>query len=152
MTLIDGIPSDAVPANDRGLLYGDGVFRTLKRASGLSLCWSRQYAKLAADCAALGLRCPDAATLAAELEQLPPDCVAKIIVTRGTGARGYVVAADAVPTRIVTASALPAYPHSHYADGVKVHLCSLRLSSQPRLAGSQASQPAGKCAGAHGME
>lgn len=135
MTLIDGIPSDAVPANDRGLLYGDGVFRTLKRVGGLSLCWSRQYAKLAADCAALGLRCPDAATLAAELEQLPPDCVAKIIVTRGPGARGYVMTADAVPTRIVTASALPAYPPSHYAGGVKVHLCNLRLSSQPRLAG-----------------
>ena len=135
ITLINGIPSDVVSANDRGLLYGDGVFRTLKRVGGVARCWPRQYAKLAADCAVLGLHCPDAAVLAAELAQLPADCVAKIIVTRGPGARGYAVAADALPTRIVTASVLPVYPDSHYTRGVSVHLCSLRLASQPRLAG-----------------
>ncbi|MBU0592288.1 MAG: aminodeoxychorismate lyase [Gammaproteobacteria bacterium] len=135
MTLIDGIPSDVVSANDRGLLYGDGVFRTLKREGGGSRCWARQYAKLSADCAALNLRCPDSAILATELAQLPPDCVAKIIVTRGPGARGYAVSGDAGPRRIVTASALPDYPSSHYMNGVKVRLCGLRLGSQPRLAG-----------------
>jgi 4-amino-4-deoxychorismate lyase len=135
MTLINGIPSNAVSANDRGLLYGDGVFRTLKRVAGVSRCWPRQYARLAADCAALDLRCPDAAMLAAELAQLPADCVAKIIITRGPGVRGYAVAAEAMPTRIVTASALPDYPESHYTSGVKACLCRLRLSSQPRLAG-----------------
>lgn len=135
MTLINGIPSDAVSANDRGLLYGDGVFRTLKRVGGVSLCWTRQYAKLAADCMSLNLRCPDAAMLAAELAQLPPDCVAKIIVTRGPGARGYAVVPDVMPTRVVTASSLPDYPGSHCTNGVKAHLCSLRLASQPRLAG-----------------
>ena len=134
-TLINGIPLDVVPANDRGLLYGDGVFRTLKREGGVSRCWSRQYAKLADDCSALNIRCPDATVLAAELAQLPPDCVAKIIVTRGPGARGYAAAADAMPTRIVTASALPVYPDSHCKIGVKARLCSLRLASQPRLAG-----------------
>lgn len=135
MTLINGIPSDTVSADDRGLLYGDGVFRTLKRAGGVSLCWRRQYAKLAADCAALNLRCPDMAILEAELAQLPPDCVAKIIVTRGPGARGYAVAADAMPTRVVMASSLPGFPATHYTSGVKARLCSLRLASQPRLAG-----------------
>ena len=135
MTLIDGMPADVVSANDRGLLYGDGVFRTLKRAGGVSLCWARQYRKLAADCAALHLICPDAEVLEAELERLPLDCVAKIIVTRGSAARGYAVVPDALPTRIVTSSPLPLYPQSHATLGVKVHLCSLRLSSQPRLAG-----------------
>lgn len=135
MTLIDGIPADVVSANDRGLLYGDGVFRTLRRAGGVSLCWSRQYRKLAADCAALRLNCPDAALLEAELKLLPSDCVAKIIVTRGHAARGYAVAPETLPTRIVTSSPLPIYPQSHYTEGVKVHLCGLRLASQPRLAG-----------------
>ena len=135
MTLIDGITADVVSANDRGLLYGDGVFRTLRRAGGVSLCWARQYRKLAADCAALHLGCPAAAELEAELECLPQDCVAKIIVTRGRAERGYAVVPDALPTRIVTSSSLPVYPRSHYTTGVKVHLCSLRLASQPRLAG-----------------
>lgn len=135
MTLIDGIPADVVSANDRGLLYGDGVFRTLKRAGGVSLQWARQYRKLAADCVALHLNCPAAAVLEADLECLPADCVAKIIVTRGPAARGYAVVPDALPTRIVTSSSLPVYPKSHETMGVKVHLCSLRLASQPRLAG-----------------
>jgi len=135
MTLIDGIPADVVSANDRGLLYGDGVFRTLRRVGGVSLCWTRQYHKLATDCAALNLRCPAADVLGVDMERLPTDCVAKIIVTRGLAARGYAVAPDALPTRIVTSSPLPLYPRSHEATGVGVHLCSLRLASQPRLAG-----------------
>jgi 4-amino-4-deoxychorismate lyase len=135
MTLIDGIPADVVSVNDRGLLYGDGVFRTLKRVGGITLCWARQYRKLAVDCAALRLDCPAAADLEAELARLPRDCVAKIIVTRGRAERGYAVVPDALPTRIVTSSPLPGYPQSHATLGVKVHLCSLRLASQPRLAG-----------------
>lgn len=135
MTLIDGIPADVVSANDRGLLYGDGVFRTLKRVGGVTLCWARQYRKLAADCAALHLGCPDAAELEAELGRLPRDCVAKIIVTRGRAERGYAVVPGALPTRIVTSSPVPVFPQSHETQGVKVHLCGLRLASQPRLAG-----------------
>ncbi|MFN3398577.1 MAG: aminodeoxychorismate lyase [Sulfurimicrobium sp.] len=135
MTLVDGIPADVVSVNDRGLLYGDGVFRTLKRVAGITLCWARQYGKLAADCAALDLRCPDAAILESELGRLPPDCVAKIIVTRGRAARGYAVAPDALPTRVVTSGSLPFYPQSYVTQGVKVRLCGLRLASQPRLAG-----------------
>src|SRR5512147_3060945 len=126
MTLIDGLPADAVSANDRGLLYGDGVFRTLKRVGGVTLCWARQYRKLAADCAALRLDCPAPAELEADLGRLPRDCVAKIIVTRGRAERGYAVVPGVSPTRIVTASALPNYPQSHATLGVKAHLCSLR--------------------------
>ncbi|MEN6585638.1 MAG: aminodeoxychorismate lyase [Sulfuricella sp.] len=135
MTLIDGIPTDVVSANDRGLLYGDGVFRTLKRVGGITLCWARQYRKLAADCAALRLDCPAAADLEAELARLPRDCVAKIIVTRGRAERGYAVVSGTRPTRIATSSPVPVFPHSYETLGVKVHLCSLRLASQPRLAG-----------------
>ncbi|MDD5404583.1 MAG: aminodeoxychorismate lyase [Sulfuricella sp.] len=135
MTLVDGLPAGVVSVNDRGLLYGDGVFRTLKRAGGITLCWARQYGKLAADCAALDLRCPDAAILETELERLPPDCVAKIIITRGRADRGYAVARDALPSRIVISSPLPLYPPSYATVGVKVRLCGLRLASQPRLAG-----------------
>lgn len=135
MTLVNGIPSDSIPADDRGLLYGDGVFRTMRRVDGISLCWPRHYRKLAADCAALGLCCPDVAVLETELAQLPQDCVSKIIITRGHGTRGYAVGQGVAPTRIVTASPLPLYPENFYHAGVKVHLCTLRLASQPRIAG-----------------
>ncbi len=135
MTLINGLPADVISAHDRGLLYGDGVFRTLKRAGGVSLCWARHYRKLAGDCAALRLDCPAASELESDLARLPPDGVAKIIITRGPGVRGYAVTAAQPPTRIVTSGALPDYPPHHQAEGVRVHLCRLRLASQPALAG-----------------
>ena len=47
LTLVDGSPADSIPADDRGLAYGDGVFRTLAMRSGIVQLWGRHYAKLA---------------------------------------------------------------------------------------------------------
>jgi 4-amino-4-deoxychorismate lyase len=138
MILVNGLESSCVSVLDRGLMYGDGVFRTLLLRKGMAIGWQRHHIKLAEDCAALGIACPTEQELEEDLVQAGknnPDCVAKIIVTRGEGARGYALSPTAKPTRIVVTSPLPDYP-AHYADiGVKVHLCDLRLCHQPRLAG-----------------
>ncbi|NOU01919.1 MAG: aminodeoxychorismate lyase, partial [Gallionella sp.] len=68
--LINGSPSNLISIRDRGLLYGDGVFRTLRVSNGQALHWSLHYQKLQHDCAAIGIRCPDFAQLSAELEVL----------------------------------------------------------------------------------
>jgi 4-amino-4-deoxychorismate lyase len=136
--LIDGAPDHGVSPRDRGLAYGDGVFRTLPVMSGQPASWSAHYAKLARDCAALGIACPDEVLLLGDIRTLFPDQakgVAKIIVTRGAGGRGYAITPDTTPCRIVMRSDFPVYPDAHQRDGVTVHLCSLRLSVQPRLAG-----------------
>ncbi len=67
MILVNGQPTGIVDAGDRGLAYGDGVFRTLRTRAGQPLWWRDHYRKLAADCAALGLACPDEARLHAEV-------------------------------------------------------------------------------------
>jgi 4-amino-4-deoxychorismate lyase len=100
--------------------------------------WVRQYRKLAHDCAALGIACPPEAVLAGDVAQLArqsPDAVAKIIVTRGSGARGYAPPQPSATTRIVMASPLPGHPEEFLRAGVAVHVCRLRVSFQPRLAG-----------------
>ena len=138
MNLINGIASDAVSARDRGLAYGDGVFRTFPLRSGKSVLWQRQYAKLARDCRALNLECPASAVLERDLALIgaaEPDCVVKIIVTRGDGARGYALPAVATPTRVLITSPLPDHVNQHQETGVRVHLCRIRLASQPALAG-----------------
>ncbi len=138
MILVNGAVADSVAATDRGLAYGDGVFRTLPLRRGRAQCWEIHYRKLASDCAALAIMCPPMETLAAELGQLAretPDCVAKIIVTRGSGARGYAPPQPASPTRIVMSAPLPEYSAEFNRAGIGVHLCATRLSSQPRLAG-----------------
>jgi len=137
-TLINGLPADSVSVQDRGLAYGDGVFRTLRVAHGKPLHWQAHHAKLVDDCAALGLDTPSFALLDAELAQLArqhPDCVVKIIVTRGVGERGYASPPSAIPTRILIAAPLPVYPADFFDVGVTVQVCVLRLAHQPRLAG-----------------
>ena len=135
--LVNGIPGSSISIRDRGLLYGDGVFRTLRVARGKALHWSFHYLKLQHDCTALGMVCPDEALLCAELDQVlaqHPDGVVKLIVTRGEGARGYAPPADTPPTRIWDFSPLPDYPAEWAIQGITARVCSLRLSAQPRLA------------------
>jgi 4-amino-4-deoxychorismate lyase len=138
MNLVNGVESETVSAQDRGLSYGDGVFRTFPMRDGKPLLWRRQYAKLAADCETLRIACPAAAVFERDLAAIAArklDCVVKIIVTRGSAARGYAIPEAATPTRIVGASHAADYPRRYYENGVRVHLCRTRLALQPALAG-----------------
>ncbi|MCA1925544.1 MAG: aminodeoxychorismate lyase [Thiobacillus sp.] len=137
MILVDGEPATAIDARDRGLAYGDGVFRTLKCLAGAPLWWRDQYDTLCRDCAALALPVPDDDTLRDEVGRAAAgaDCAVKILVTRGSGARGYTPPAASPPRRIVMASALPPMAQSGAPAEVSARLCSLRLAAQPRLAG-----------------
>lgn len=138
MILINGLPEDKIAATDRGLAYGDGVFRTLAARGGKPLCWRRHYAKLRGDCERLGIPAPDEGILldeVASVAQEMAECAVKIIVTRGQSERGYALPAQAQPTRIVSSSPLPTYPDKNATEGIKARICELRLADQPRLAG-----------------
>jgi 4-amino-4-deoxychorismate lyase len=138
MMLINGVPAESIPATDRGLAYGDGVFRTLRARQGEPLHWLRHYMKLSVDCAALGITCPDQALLAREARTVAsahPDAVIKIIVTRGSGARGYAPPTPSVPLRVVMGAARSQSVDALAASGIALHLCRLRLAHQPALAG-----------------
>jgi 4-amino-4-deoxychorismate lyase len=135
---VNGVLSDSISAADRGLLYGDGVFRTMRCVGGRILSWPRHYRKLQHDCAALKLDCPEESLLLDELNSLvaqQPDGVAKIIITRGQGARGYAPPATVQPTRILSLSSPPQYPEHFYTQGIELRVCDVRLSHQPKLAG-----------------
>ncbi len=86
----------------------------------------------------MGIACPDFKLLSAELNDLlldHPNGVAKLIVTRGQGARGYAPPADAEPTHIWDVSSRPDYPEDWSKHGIRARFCQMRLSEQPRLAG-----------------
>lgn len=136
--IINGLPGDLVNANDRGLMYGDGVFRTMLVCNGIIPHWHQHYNKLQHDCAAIALECPALNSLSDELSQLiqsHPDGVAKIIITRGAGTRGYAPPVQYQATRILSISPCPSYPDSFSLSGVKMYICHTRLGHQPRLAG-----------------
>lgn len=147
--LINGSFEQTISALDRGLVYGDGVFRTMQACDGLPVNWPLHYQKLVADCAAIGIVCPSAELLMLDLQHLfkTPEHsehrihaeqkteVVKIIITRGESARGYAPPAVTVPTRVVIKSAMPQYAASNYEQGVNLHVCETRLGTQPKLAG-----------------
>lgn len=136
--LVNGSESAGLPADDRGLAYGDGIFRTLRMHRAQAVDWQRQYAKLAHDCAALGIVCPDVAPWQhdfAKIAERCPDCVLKLIVTRGPAGRGYRAAPAGLPSRLSLAFNVPNHPPEFEQTGVRIRVCSLRLSRQPRLAG-----------------
>jgi len=136
--IINGLHGDLVNANDRGLLYGDGVFRTMLVRNGLIPHWTKHYNKLQHDCSAIALECPSLKNLTDELSQLTqsnPDGVAKIIITRGVGTRGYAPSVQYQPTRILSIAPIPNYPSSFSTTGVRVQICNTRLGHQLRLAG-----------------
>ena len=139
---IDGVDVDpsrpAIGAADRGFNYGDGVFRTVRLAAGRVPAWPRHAAKLASDLARLGLGPLDPAGIERDLAHLGarhPECIARITVTSGTSARGYLRSPDAALTTVVRATALPAWPAQRATAGIGLHLCTLRLAEQPALAG-----------------
>lgn len=136
--LVNGASGNNINAGDRGLAYGDGVFRTLRMRAARPLGWERQYAKLQHDCSALSIPCPSEQLLYGELQQLgeaQPDGVAKIIITRGISARGYAPPARPETTRILSVTPYAGYPAGYSTQGVRVHICKVRLGHQPALAG-----------------
>lgn len=131
--LIDGVPSTAIPALDRGLLYGDGLFETVRFVAGCAPLWSRHMERLAYSCARLGLPIPDAGLIARECAELMhADGLVRITLTRGSGERGYALPRTPVPTRIVAAFPAPSF---WLGDGIQVRFCATRLAEQPALAG-----------------
>jgi 4-amino-4-deoxychorismate lyase len=137
--LVNGEPSASVPADDRGFLYGDGVFRTLRMVAGKPRWWLEQIAKLSEDASRIGLAVPDPAVWWADLEQIPAqlsDGVLKLILTRGSGRRGYLPPTAQPVRRLMVFEATPADPNSGQPrSDLCVRICTLRLGWQPRLAG-----------------
>lgn len=136
--LINGAPGDRIAITDRGLQYGDGVFETLAVRDGRCEFWDRHLQRLTRGCEALRLPAPRPDRLNQEADRLVRDVrqgVLKIIVTRGSGGRGYRPPREMVPTRVLTLSEWPDHPDDWRESGVAVRLCEQRLGSQPALAG-----------------
>lgn len=135
---VNGISDGRVHPADRGLAYGDGLFETLRIAQGRAVLGDEHFARLATGAAALGLAIELPVLrdrFLAFLAECPPECVAKIIVTRGAGGRGYLPDPGAVPTVIYSSFPLPDVPAAHAECGIAAAQCELRLAEQPALAG-----------------
>jgi len=136
--IINGRMTDCVASTDRGLLYGDGLFETIAVVEGEPGHWQQHLQRLQAGCARLGIEAVDELLLAEECRQLVDGvgrAVVKIIVTRGSGGRGYRVPARPLPTRILQLHDWPEFSPACARQGVALRICDIRLGHNPRLAG-----------------
>jgi 4-amino-4-deoxychorismate lyase len=123
---------------DRGLNYGDGLFETMRVQGRRIRLLDYHLDRLYAGCRRLRIAVPPAADLRRELERIAAtrnDAVLKLIVTRGSGARGYRPTGRERTTRILQLQALPPISALQAATPARVRLCATPLSVNVRLAG-----------------
>jgi len=138
VVVVNGQREDRISIHDRGLAYGDGLFETVALISGVPQHWDLHLQRMARGCERLGLPFPAPEVFARDIEGLSPPparCVLKLILTRGSGGRGYLPPEAPSPTRIACLLPWPDYPATHVTDGVTVRLCRTRLGINPFLAG-----------------
>ncbi len=138
MFLINGKIRDDLNATDRGLQYGDGLFETFRVHCGKPQFWQLHCQRLQYGCQALHIPFPDESLLKQEALsfcQGKDNAVLKLIVTRGSGGRGYRPPEHSEPTRLFSLHPFPDYPAQFYTQGITVRLCQTRLGINPLLAG-----------------
>jgi 4-amino-4-deoxychorismate lyase len=135
---VNGEPAMLVGATDRGLQYGDGVFETMAVRHGRITLLEMHLQRLMEGCERLGIPSPGLMPIHSELNAAMDGrerAILKLIVTRGSGGRGYRPAQVKSPTRILTLHDWPAYPESCWQEGIRIRMCKTILGGNPQLAG-----------------
>lgn len=134
MILIDGKPGDCLPADDRGLAYGDGLFETIAVRAGAARHLDAHLERLVAGASRLAIEPPPLASLREEVSRLASDtdrAVIKLILTRGSGGRGYAAPQPSCSRRILSVHPWPDF----HPGPLTLRVCETRLSRNPDLAG-----------------
>jgi 4-amino-4-deoxychorismate lyase len=138
VTWVDGVNTESVPADDRGLHYGDGLFETLLVRGGQPRFLEAHLARLASGCSRLAIPFSGESALRADIAaacaRAPNLAVLKIIVTRGSATRrGYAPDAE-VPRRVVSLyETAPLSPELR--NGVDLVYATGTVAEHPGLAG-----------------
>lgn len=102
-----------VSIRDRGFLYGDGLFETMRVYAGRPFRWEQHLERLNRGADFLRIRVPfgvsEQRQFAGELFERNrlPDCVLRITLSRGLGQRGYSSRDANAPTFAMTLSPAP---------------------------------------------
>ncbi len=138
LTWVDGVEGNAVPADDRGLQYGDGVFETILVRNGVPRFLALHLERLQRGLAQLRIPFPALESLRTDVTRAAsmaaPLSILKIIVTRGSARRGY--AAPPAPTARRIVSLRPTAPlDAGDIAGVALNVAQLRLALPSPFAG-----------------
>lgn len=132
----NGSFAGSVQVGNRGLHYGDGVFRTLLLHGGVIVAADAQITRLTADAAALGLDAPSREFLLTELDAVADldDASLKLMLIRTDTGRGYSPKTHRADL-LLLAYPPPAWPAMYAIDGINAIRSPVTLAAQPLLAG-----------------
>lgn len=131
--LVDGAEGGTVAADDRGLAYGDGLFETMRAHGGTIPWWPAHWSRLLRGATRLRIPVPAEADVVRQVATVLQggDGIVKLLLTRGSGGRGYAPTPGSVPTCIVSHHPVPIATQG----GLTLRWCDTRLAEQPVLAG-----------------
>ncbi|MGK9171679.1 aminodeoxychorismate lyase [Yokenella regensburgei] len=138
MFLINGLEQDVLSARDRAVQFGDGCFTTARVEKGCIHLLNEHLARLQQACDALFITFTDWDVLEQEMRHLATRQgvgVLKVILSRGSGGRGYSARTCLSPSRILSVSPAPAQYARWREEGITLSLSPVRLGRNPLLAG-----------------
>ena len=129
-TLINGQFENKISVQDRGLQYGDGVFRTLVCNRGSISHFTKHYQKLKQDAKAIHISIPKSSDILGDIQKLctKEDVkIIKIIITRGESTRGYDYSKMMTPNVIIQSFDYDQKKFVKNQTGVSVETASVLL-------------------------
>jgi len=138
LTWLNGELTSTIPANDRGLCYGDGLFTTILVVNGQCCLIDKHLSRLQSGIKLLALAQIDFSQLISHLVTIADKLrhgVIKVIITRGAGARGYSSVGCDSPNVIVSTGTLPAHYPQLRSNGINVGVSTVPLGLNPVTAG-----------------
>ncbi|WP_223668840.1 aminodeoxychorismate lyase [Kangiella shandongensis] len=136
--LVNGQPDAFVESSDRGLLYGDGFFTTIRIRNAQIEHWPLHIERINSSSAKLKFPAVDVGLVEREIHELvasqvEKDGVIRLTITRGSGLRGYKAPSNPKLNRIASWS--PFVPPGKLKDGVELSICGTPYSKNSALAG-----------------
>ncbi|NRN29132.1 aminodeoxychorismate lyase [Photorhabdus heterorhabditis] len=138
MHWINGELCDYLPVNDRSIQFGDGCFTTVRIEQGQAAFLPLHIKRLQKGVEKLSLPQPNWQQLESHIKQIASTSeqgVLKIILSRGTGGRGYSVQGLTQPNQILSLSPYPEHYLRLREKGLSLVLSPIPIGINPYLAG-----------------
>ncbi|MGH1498047.1 aminodeoxychorismate lyase [Yersinia proxima] len=138
MFWINGVEQNLISASDRSVQFGDGCFTTARVYLGQVVWLDMHISRLRQATERLLMPAVNWNALTKEMVEAAnhtEDGVLKVIISRGSGGRGYSGTACQHPTRIISLSDYPVHYDNWRERGISLALSPISLARSPLLAG-----------------
>lgn len=136
--LVNGVEQRIIDIENRGLAYGDGLFTTAKIIKGKVEHLSSHIQRLLLGCKTLGLPSPSKTELTEQLSQIAKQyelAVLKVIISAGSGGRGYARANNSPNDVIIMVHDYPQHYDALALQGITLGNSHQQIGINPMLSG-----------------